>query len=148
MMIGCWNIIGASNKRSLLAMQDLKYRHKFDMLVILEPRISSSRARKVISQVGFPKAEISDVVGFSGISWIFTAVYGHPCPTRRSYLWQNLSIIAASWNLPWVVCGDSNDNCLRMTNLENYLVKVEVSRNGLIIMSSFILGYGTQIYLG
>ncbi|XP_021810130.1 uncharacterized protein LOC110753525 [Prunus avium] len=122
-------------------MQDLKYRHKLDMLVILEPRISSSKAQKVISQLGFPKAEISDAVGFSGgiwllwddakfnlrvihcmdqavsvcvetsggISWIFTAVYGHPCPARRAYLWKNLSIIAASWNLPWVVCGDFND---------------------------------------
>ncbi|XP_020412737.1 uncharacterized protein LOC109947231 [Prunus persica] len=140
-MIGCWNIRGAGSKRSLLAMQDLKYRHKLDMLVILEPRISSSKARKVISQLGFPKAEISDAVGFSGgiwllwddsklnlrvihcmdqavsvcvetaggTSWIFTAVYGHPCPSKRSYLWQNLSIIAASWNLPWVVCGDFND---------------------------------------
>ncbi|KAI5350425.1 hypothetical protein L3X38_003316 [Prunus dulcis] len=53
-------------KRSLLAMQDLKYRHKLDMLVILEPRISSNKAGKVISQLGFAKAKISDVVGFSG----------------------------------------------------------------------------------
>ena len=36
-------------------------------------------------------------------------MYGHPCPARRAYLWQNLSIIVASWNLPWVVCGDFND---------------------------------------
>ncbi|BBH05413.1 zinc ion-binding protein, partial [Prunus dulcis] len=58
------------SKRSLLAMQDLKYRHKLDMLVILEPRISSSKAWKVISQLGFPKAEISDAVGFSGGIWL------------------------------------------------------------------------------
>ncbi|CAL8098266.1 unnamed protein product [Prunus armeniaca] len=35
-----------------------------------QPRISSSKARKVISQLGFPKAEISDAVGFSGGIWL------------------------------------------------------------------------------
>ncbi|CAL8100465.1 unnamed protein product [Prunus armeniaca] len=109
---------GAGNKRSLLAMQDLKYRHKFDMLVILEPRISSGRARKLLWNdakfnlrvIHCMDQTVSVCVETSrGTSWIFTATYGHPCPTIRSHLWQNLSIIAAYWNLPWVVCGDFND---------------------------------------
>ncbi|XP_021830718.1 uncharacterized protein LOC110770811 [Prunus avium] len=141
MLIGCWNVRGAGSRKSLLDMQDFKKGNKLDIMVICEPRISSDRARKVISQLGFSNAEVSDAVGFSGgiwvlwdehkcnikvikcldqsvtifienregSAWLFTAVYGNPCPSRRVNLWNALDTIASAWKLPWLLAGDFND---------------------------------------
>ncbi|KAG6420771.1 hypothetical protein SASPL_117310 [Salvia splendens] len=38
----------------------------------------------------------------------FTAVYGHPSPSRRDILWQQLTDIQTASELPWVLLGDFN----------------------------------------
>lgn len=42
-------------------------------------------------------------------AWLFTAIYGNPCPSRRVNLWNALDTIASAWKLPWLLAGDFND---------------------------------------
>ncbi|XP_028754199.1 uncharacterized protein LOC114713696 [Neltuma alba] len=39
---------------------------------------------------------------------LFTAVYGSPCPSLRSELWEELSSLRVSDNEPWLIAGDFN----------------------------------------
>lgn len=47
-----WNARGAGNKGFMNSVRDLIRHHKVDLLVILEPRISGSKADIVISHLG------------------------------------------------------------------------------------------------
>ncbi|WCJ31242.1 DNAse I-like superfamily protein [Euphorbia peplus] len=44
----------------------------------------------------------------SSQSFLFTAVYGSPNPTRRQNLWANLKDLGGSINEPWILAGDFN----------------------------------------
>lgn len=41
-----------------------------------------------------------------GVEWTLTAVYAHPNPSIRKYLWGRLSEVEI--NKPWVLIGDFN----------------------------------------
>ena len=43
--------------------------YHFDILAILEPRISGTRARSVIKKLGFSNSFVVDAEGFSGGGW-------------------------------------------------------------------------------
>ena len=45
----------------------------------------------------------------SNLSWFFTAIYASPRLRERHLLWNNLSIVANTHNLPWLMAGDFNE---------------------------------------
>ncbi|XP_030924855.1 uncharacterized protein LOC115951891 [Quercus lobata] len=45
----------------------------------------------------------------SNLSWFFTAIYASPRLRERHFLWNNLSTIANTHNLPWLMAGDFNE---------------------------------------
>ncbi|XP_075655125.1 uncharacterized protein LOC142625332 [Castanea sativa] len=45
----------------------------------------------------------------SNLNWVFTAVYASPRHRERCLLWNNLSTVANTHNLPWVITGDFNE---------------------------------------
>ncbi|KAI9115404.1 hypothetical protein K1719_013723 [Acacia pycnantha] len=65
-----WNCRGAASKGVAAVIRDFKFKYKVDMLVILEPRISSNHATKVIKSWGFKKSVRMEAEGFSGRIWL------------------------------------------------------------------------------
>ncbi|KAL5831677.1 hypothetical protein ACOSQ4_017031 [Xanthoceras sorbifolium] len=61
---------GAGKKSFPKTVLDLKNIHNFDMIAILEPRISGIRASRVIKRLGFSDSFILEANGFSGGIWI------------------------------------------------------------------------------
>ena len=45
----------------------------------------------------------------SNLSWFFTAIYASPRFRERKFLWNNLSTVANSHNMPWLMVGDFNE---------------------------------------
>lgn len=45
----------------------------------------------------------------SDLSWFFTAIYASPRLRERHLLWNNLSAVANTHNLPWLMAGDFNE---------------------------------------
>ncbi|KAI9119566.1 hypothetical protein K1719_009442 [Acacia pycnantha] len=64
------NSKGAASKGFATVLRDLKYRHRLDMVVILEPRVSGIAANRSIKNWGFKHSVRREVEGFSGGIWI------------------------------------------------------------------------------
>ena len=45
----------------------------------------------------------------SSLNWILTAVYASPRHKERCMLWNNLTTVANTYNLPWIIAGDFNE---------------------------------------
>lgn len=58
---------GAGRRDALLAIKDFGRLNHVDILVILEPRISGRRAKRLIAEIAFSKAGVSDATaGYLG----------------------------------------------------------------------------------
>ncbi|KAL5844547.1 hypothetical protein ACOSQ3_010602 [Xanthoceras sorbifolium] len=65
-----WNVRGAGKKLFVRIVFDVRAMYSFDVFVILEPRISAARARKIIKKLGFSDHFVVEVKGFAGGIWL------------------------------------------------------------------------------
>ncbi|KAI9121220.1 hypothetical protein K1719_008253 [Acacia pycnantha] len=65
-----WNCRGAASKGIAVVLRDLRFRHKVDFVVILEPRVSGGPTTRVIKNWGFKHSIREEVEGFSGGIWM------------------------------------------------------------------------------
>ncbi|KAI9110616.1 hypothetical protein K1719_018482 [Acacia pycnantha] len=65
-----WNSRGAASKGFAAVVKDMKSRHKLDLVVILEPRVSGIQASRIIKNWGFRHSVRMEAEGFSGGIWI------------------------------------------------------------------------------
>ncbi|XP_021826059.1 uncharacterized protein LOC110766949 [Prunus avium] len=70
MNIAAWNVRGAGKNSCARTIKDLKKTFDIDILAVLEPRISGSRALTVAQNLGFSHFHIVDAIGFSGGVWL------------------------------------------------------------------------------
>ncbi|KAK3205341.1 hypothetical protein Dsin_019387 [Dipteronia sinensis] len=70
MMFCTWNVRGAGKKGFPKVISDLRNIYNFDVIAILEPRISGSRALKVVNKLGFSDKFLVETFGFSGGIWL------------------------------------------------------------------------------
>lgn len=68
----CWNVRGAGGKKFKSSIPDLVHLYKVDILIICEPRVLFSRVKNFLRRQGFPDAEVSEAVGFSGGVWVYS----------------------------------------------------------------------------
>ena len=69
-MICVWNVRGTGKKGFSRNIANIRGMHKFEILAVLEPRISGSKALRVINQLGFSNHFVVDAEGFSGGIWL------------------------------------------------------------------------------
>ena len=69
-MICTWNVRGAGKKGFVNSVSDLRKIFLFEVLVVLEPRISGVKACKVIDKMGFSNNFVVEASGFSGGIWL------------------------------------------------------------------------------
>ncbi|CAL8164027.1 unnamed protein product [Prunus armeniaca] len=86
---------GAASSKFKSNVLDLICTHRLDMLFLCDPRISGAKAISVVKSLGFPCFEIVDAVG--------------PNAVKRVKMWDYLSFVAASHNMPWLIAGDFNE---------------------------------------
>ncbi|KAA3482795.1 Endonuclease/exonuclease/phosphatase [Gossypium australe] len=113
-----------------MRFRDLIKKHKPLIFVVLETRVSSSRAKLVYSRISLRGRHIVEVEGFSGGIWIFwdsdiiqvsilkshaqfihaRVKQGDESPNRqkRVELWDQLKEITEGVNWPWLLAGDFN----------------------------------------
>ena len=70
MIIIMWNCQGASQPKFLAVLKAMIHDHKPDILTIVEPRISGSKADKIIRKLNFPFSHRVEASGFSGGIWL------------------------------------------------------------------------------
>lgn len=125
---------GAGRKALQTAVKDHCRVHDISICVMVEVSISGANSLKVLQNMGFPRYERVDAVGFSwgiwvlwevvslfdqaisslitlpsGQVWLSTMVYGSPCNTKCEALWQHLESVAATHQFPWLIIGDFNE---------------------------------------
>ncbi|KAI9075646.1 hypothetical protein K1719_042396 [Acacia pycnantha] len=61
-----WNSRGAASKGFAAVVKDMQSRHKLDVVVILEPRVSGIQASRIIKNWGFRHSVRVEADGFSG----------------------------------------------------------------------------------
>lgn len=79
-----------------------------------------------ISELASTEQEIHVLVKVlsSNISWHFSAIYASPRYAERNLLWKNLSTVAASHSLPWILAGDFNEVLTREDKLGGRAVNI------------------------
>ena len=65
-----WNVRGAGKKLFPKTVSDMRMMHNFDVLAVLEPRISGIKATRVIQRLGFSDNFVVEADGFSGGIWL------------------------------------------------------------------------------
>ena len=65
-----WNCQGAGNEMFRAHAYELHRRHRPNILIIIEPRISEARAQGVIDTLPYSHSSRVDPVGFSGGIWL------------------------------------------------------------------------------
>lgn len=70
MLLLSWNCQGAASPLFRICAGDLIQDHNPDICVIIEPRISGDRAKRVIEKLGFHNYYREDSQGFSGGIWL------------------------------------------------------------------------------
>ncbi|KAI9072192.1 hypothetical protein K1719_045859 [Acacia pycnantha] len=79
-----WNSRGAKLARVLhTVVKDMKVRHKLDLVVILEPRVSE-------------------------LGWTVW-IYASPCEQKRHSLWNTFQELESNVSEPWLIAGDFNE---------------------------------------
>ncbi|GMJ02216.1 hypothetical protein HRI_003890800 [Hibiscus trionum] len=136
----CWNVQGCVNPKFISAAKEYLRDVRPDIVILMEPKISGSKADTVILKLGLPNSHRVEAKGFAGGIWVcwfdsihievlsnhfqfihcrilhrnsgssflLSAVYGSPNPTKRRALWHYLHGLAATIRSPWVICGDFN----------------------------------------
>ncbi|BFG35444.1 hypothetical protein CerSpe_217180 [Prunus speciosa] len=67
-------------------------------------------SKVTVEIVGTYDQSISACVSWPGQSpWMFTAIYASPSRVKREKLWEYLTFVAESHDLPWLLVGDFND---------------------------------------
>lgn len=67
-------------------------------------------SRVHVEVVGTSDQTISACVARNGQDpWLFTGVYASPNAVKRGKMWDYLSFVAASHNMPWLIAGDFNE---------------------------------------
>ncbi|KAL5746014.1 hypothetical protein ACOSP7_027160 [Xanthoceras sorbifolium] len=68
---GPWLVVsGAGKKLFVRTITNMRSMYKFDMLVVIEPRISGLRAKKIINKIGFSNSHIVEAKCFIGGIWM------------------------------------------------------------------------------
>jgi hypothetical protein len=67
MMICTWNVRGAGKKGFPKVLSDLRSIYNFEVIAILEPRISGTRALKVVNKLGFSDRFLVEASGFQEV---------------------------------------------------------------------------------
>ncbi|KAJ6418599.1 hypothetical protein OIU84_001878 [Salix udensis] len=65
-----WNVRGAGKVKCASTIKDFKKVYAIDVFVVLEPRISGSKALNVTTNLGFSHYHIVDAIGYSGGVWL------------------------------------------------------------------------------
>lgn len=65
-----WNARGAGSEKFRTAVIDLVRMNKIDFLIICEPRVQFSKAKKTLLKLGFNEFEVREANGFSGGIWM------------------------------------------------------------------------------
>lgn len=65
-----WNAHGYASDKFLRAFHKYSFQYKPDIISLLEPRISGSKADLIIAKIGLDKAHRVEAVGFSRGIWI------------------------------------------------------------------------------
>lgn len=65
-----WNCRGAVSKGFAAALKNLVRLQKPRFIVLLKPRISGTKARRVIQSLGFRHSELVEAEGFGGGIWL------------------------------------------------------------------------------
>ncbi|KAI9121013.1 hypothetical protein K1719_008046 [Acacia pycnantha] len=84
-----WNSRGAASKGFAAVVKDMRVRHKLDLVVILEPRVSE--------------------LGWMVWRCQFSAVYASPCEQKRHSLWNTFQELESNVSEPWLIAGDFNE---------------------------------------
>jgi len=66
----CWNCCGAGHKSFLTSFKSYVNVVKFSLAVIIEPKISGSKAARVVDGMGFDSSFRVDARGFKGGIWV------------------------------------------------------------------------------
>ena len=70
LMLCVWNVRGAGKKSLVKTLSDFRKIYRFEVLAVLEPRISGPRALSVANKLGFYSKFIVDADSFSGGLWL------------------------------------------------------------------------------
>ncbi|XP_050220226.1 uncharacterized protein LOC126670515 [Mercurialis annua] len=133
-----WNVQGAGSKGFMRVFKNFCRKYSFDIIGILEPRISGVKAYLFIKNSGYFYSHRVEAVGFSGGIWIIwnqkydivvldnnkyfihlrivdgtetfllTIVYASPNATLRQHLWTDLNVLATLIAEPWMLGGNFN----------------------------------------
>ena len=69
-MIYTWNVKGASKKGFSKVLFDLRNFFHYEVMAILEPSISGTKASKIVDKLGFSNRFIVEAYGFSSSIWL------------------------------------------------------------------------------
>lgn len=90
-MICTWNVRGAGKKGFSKVICDLRKLFRFEVLAILEPRISGARASKIVNNLGFSDNFMVEASGFSGGIWLLW----NSCKTKLQVVASSTHTITA-----------------------------------------------------
>ncbi|KAI9126645.1 hypothetical protein K1719_002241 [Acacia pycnantha] len=93
-----WNCQGAFDKKFPSIFKALVFNCKPDVFVIVEPRISGTKADRIIKKLGFQFSHRVEA----------TAFFGCPQQQYRKFLWQDLDLLTDNISSPWLLAGDFN----------------------------------------
>ncbi|GMJ02877.1 hypothetical protein HRI_003956900 [Hibiscus trionum] len=65
-----WNVQGCGHRRFIPAAKQFIHDYKPDIVLMVEPRVSGSRAERFITAMGFPHSHRVEAVGFAGGIWL------------------------------------------------------------------------------
>ncbi|XP_075658876.1 uncharacterized protein LOC142628717 [Castanea sativa] len=123
MKIIVWNCRGALNLNFGSNVADLVRDYSPTMMIVTETRVGdtvgyvggiwqlwNSEAVE-FTHLSSMEQEIHALVKLScsNFSWIISAIYASPRLAKRRILWHNLSLVNATYNLPWIMLGDFNE---------------------------------------
>ncbi|KAL5742374.1 hypothetical protein ACOSP7_029106 [Xanthoceras sorbifolium] len=103
---------GAGKKSLVKTLSDFRKIYRFEVLAVLEPRISGPRALSVANKLGFSSKFIVDADGFSGGLWLLwnsPSVSLEVVASSRHTITFYLNLIRGCFVGPWVVLGDFNE---------------------------------------
>ncbi|KAI9107229.1 hypothetical protein K1719_021838 [Acacia pycnantha] len=97
---------GEASKGFAAVLRDLKFRHRLDVAVILEPRISGNRASRIIRNWGFRHSIRMEAEGFAGGIWI---VWDRDDLSINVIVKEEQFIHSTGITEPWLIAGDFNE---------------------------------------
>ncbi|XP_050229329.1 uncharacterized protein LOC126678474 [Mercurialis annua] len=133
-----WNAQGAGSKNFLRVFKNFCTQYRFDVVSIVEPRISGEKVDNFIKNSGFDYSHRIEATGFSGGIWVLwkdnvkltvmennkhfmhlkvivgreaflvTIVYANPNASLRKGFWEDISALANVTDMPWLIGGDFN----------------------------------------